>query len=227
MSEQIVRAFRWRTNAAMINEAVMPLGYATGRVLDATYGEKGGFWKLWRPDELTTNDLNADAAEHHHDFRLMPWGDREFETVVYDPPYKLNGTPSMGDMDNRFGTAEEHGKLNREGKLTMIAAGAVECWRVTSRRLLVKVMDQVEGGQMRWETDLVTDVLREAGARKLDRFDYLKTPMAQPPRKCKACRGEGPCDVAGCVDGKVPMAQQHAAANYSTLLVFVRDGRRS
>jgi hypothetical protein len=544
VSEQIVRAFRWKTNAAMINEAVRPLGYVTGRTLDATYGEKAGFWKLWRPDELTTNDMNAEAAEHHHDFRWLPWHDHEFETVVYDPPYKLclddeteiltrrgwltcdtlrvgdlaysmnpesrlgewrtvtavhvynagltdvvvfsgrsldavatpghrwrvrsgkgawkwkrtdklaagdrvplaagwaetpieavyddafvelvawfwtegtveratayghicqsrivnpgyceqiaaaftkcygppvefferrgrvseaawrirreernsrfvfsatigrellacapdkvpsldflvaltaeqrelfirtsfaadgqsdrviaqsdarrtegfalalildgrsvrfgddqngrvvrsrkaltarprrveitnerrvcrvwcptvaenetwlarrrgrvyftgnSGTPAMGDMDNRFGTAEEHGKLNRDGKLAMIAAGAAECWRVTGRRLLVKVMDQVEGGQMRWETDLVTDVLREAGARKLDRFDYLKTPMAQPPRKCKTCRGEGQCDVPGCVDGKVPMAQQHAAANYSTLLVFVRSGRR-
>ncbi len=33
----------------------------------------------------------------HDDFRdLKFWQDGAFETVVFDPPYKLNGTPAMG-----------------------------------------------------------------------------------------------------------------------------------
>jgi hypothetical protein len=223
MSTEILRAHRWPSNAAMIAEAVVPLGYITGDVLDATYGLKHVFWKQYRPESLTTNDLNA-PADHAFDFRHLPdewWG--EFETVVFDPPYKLNGTPAMGDMDNRFGTADEHGKLNREGKLAMILGGALECWRLRPRWLLVKCMDQVEGGKMRWVTMMATAALGENGARLKDRFDLLSTPMAQPPRKCPACRGIESescetCDGAG----KVPCRQDHARANYSSLLVFTR-----
>lgn len=194
MSE-ILRARRWETNARMIAEAVMPLGYIEGDVFDATYGKHGGFWKEWRPVDLTTNDLNA-PADFHEDFTAFSFDDDAATTVVFDPPYKLNGTPAMGDMDQRFGTGEKG--LNREQKLTMIRDGALECYRIAARWLLVKVMDQVEGGRMRWQTDLVTDALVPLGARKVDRFDFLTTPRAQPGdrRQCTA------------------------RSNYSTLLVF-------
>lgn len=196
-----MRAHRWGTNAAMIAEAVAPLGYIEGRVLDATYGRWGGFWGQYRPQGLQTNDLNADNAEHRFDFRCFPedFGGI-FTTVVFDPPYKLNGTPAMGDMDSRFGTADEHGKLNREGKLAMIRDGAIECWRITGKWLLVKVMDQVEGGKMRWQTHMVHCALEPLGARLVDRFDFLTTPRPQPGDR----------------------RQLTARSNYSTLLVFSR-----
>lgn len=195
-----MRAHRWGTNAAMIAEAVMPLGYVTGKTLDTTYGQHGGFWKQWAPDDLMTNDLNASGVNTNDDFRDLRWPDRHFETVVFDPPYKLNGTPAMGDMDSRFGTAEEHGKLNREGKLAMMRDGAIECWRVTDRRLLVKCMDQVEGGKMRWQTHMIHCALEPLGARLVDRFDFLATPRPQPGDR----------------------RQLTARSNYSTLLVFGR-----
>lgn len=197
---EILRADRWVTNARMIAEAVAPLGYIEGRVLDATYGTHGGFWTEWRPQFLQTNDLNAPNAEHRFDFRAFPEDFAgQFDTVVYDPPYKLNGTPAMGDMDSRFGTGE--GKLNREQKLSMIRDGAIECFRVTRKWLLVKVMDQVEGGKMRWQTMLVHDALTPLGARLVDRFDFLTTPRPQPGdrRQCTA------------------------RSNYSTLLVFRKE----
>lgn len=199
MSE-IMRAHRWGTNAAMIAEAVVPLGYIDTETFDATFGEHGGFWKQYRPEGLVTNDLNAPGADYGYDFRALPWPDRNFETVVFDPPYKLNGTPAMGDMDSRFGTAEEHGKLNREGKLAMIRDGAQECWRVTARTLLVKCMDQVEGGKMRWQTHMIHNALEPLGARLVDRFDFLTTPRPQPGDR----------------------RQLTARSNYSTLLVFGR-----
>ncbi len=195
---EILRAHRWGTNAKMIAEAVVPLGYIAGRVLDATYGQAGGFWKEYRPEGMVTNDLNAPQAQMNDDFRAMRFVDGFFDTVVFDPPYKLNGTPAMGDMDSRFGTADEHGKLNRDGKLAMIRDGAIECYRVTSRWLLVKVMDQVEGGQMRWQTHMVHEALVPLGARLVDRFDFLTTPRPQPGNRRQAT----------------------ARSNYSTLLVF-------
>lgn len=195
-----MRAHRWGTNAKMIAEAVVPLGYIEGYVLDATYGPHGGFWRNYQPESLATNDLNAEAAMFHDDFRALRWARGEFDTVVFDPPYKLVGTPAMGDMDNRFGTEEEHASLNRDGKLSMIRDGAIDCLRVTSKWLLVKVMDQVEGGRMRWQTDLVTDALCPLGARKVDRFDFLTTPRPQPGDR----------------------GQKTARSNYSTLLVFLK-----
>ncbi len=193
-----MRAHRWGTNAAMIAEAVVPLGYVSGEVFDATFGISGGFWKEYHPGlRLTTNDLNA-PADYNEDFRAFSFDDRSSETVVFDPPYKLNGTPAMGDMDSRFGTADEHGKLNREGKLAMIRDGAIECWRITDRWLLVKCMDQVEGGKMRWQTHMIHNALEPLGARLVDRFDFLTTPRPQPGDR----------------------RQLTARSNYSTLMVF-------
>jgi hypothetical protein len=198
---EILRAHRWGTNARMIAEAVAPLGYVEGDVFDATFGLAGGFWKDWRPSELITNDLNA-PADFHEDFTEFSFDDKAACTVVYDPPYKLNGTPAMGDMDSRFGTGE--GRLNREQKLAMIRDGALECYRITSRWLLVKVMDQVEGGQMRWQTVMVHNALAELGARLVDRFDFLTTPRPQPGDR----------------------RQLTARSNYSTLLVFSKGSTR-
>lgn len=195
---EILRADRWGTNAAMIADAVVPLGYIEGDVFDATFGTHGGFWTKHRPESLTTNDLNAPGCDYKEDFRVLPFADRQWTTVVFDPPYKLNGTPTDADMDSRFGTAGEHAKLNREGKLAMIRDGAIECWRTTDRWLLAKCMDQVEGGQMRWQTHLIHSTLELLGARLVDRFDFLTNPRPQPGDR----------------------VQRTARSNYSTLLVF-------
>lgn len=193
---EIMRAHRWGTNAALVAD-VARLGYIEGDVFDATYGECGGFWKQWRPDDLTTNDLNA-PAEWDLDFRdLHPFRNQAFDTVVFDPPYKLNGTPQDDVMDQRFGTGQ---RLTIGERIRMIEDGAVECWRVTDKWLLVKCMDQVVSGQMNWQTLWITNLLVHHRARLKDRFDLLTTPRAQP--------------------GNRP--QQHARSNYSTLLVFTR-----
>jgi hypothetical protein len=226
---EILRADRWVTNARMIAEAVVPLGYIEGSILDATYGEHGGFWKEWFPEQgLTTNDLNAPDVCHDFDFRSFPWRDRNFTTVVYDPPYRLNGTPALGEMDQRFGTGE---RMTRDEKMTMIRDGAFECYRVTASWLLVKVMDQVEGGQMRWQTLMVTNALMEHGARLVDRFDFLTTPRAQPAGwsarpvvgKRKTCPTAEEARAYAGVDGEVVdlnRRQLTARSNYSTLLIF-------
>lgn len=74
MSE-IHRAHRWRSNAHMIAEAVVPLGYVEDTVLDLTYGVKGGFWTAYRPDLLVSNDLNAPGTDLGYDFRRLPMPD--------------------------------------------------------------------------------------------------------------------------------------------------------
>lgn len=198
--EPILAAQRWRTNAELVWD-VSRLGYIGPSVLDMTCGE-GGFWKLYHPDILFTNDLDpSHGAFHHHDFRNLPveWSG-QFDTVVFDPPYKMNGTPVLVDMDWRYGVDQ---KQSPEVRMAAIYAGLFEAARVVriGGTVLVKCMDQVVSGRVVWQTDLITRVCAGLELTKVDRFDLLRTPMPQPPGR----------------------KQVHARRNYSTLLVFRKD----
>ena len=78
----------WKNNADMIARGVRPLGYLDGTVLDATYG-LGNFWTDWRPEHLTAVDLHPDKGAVTADFRHLPFPDGGFDSVVFDPGYKL------------------------------------------------------------------------------------------------------------------------------------------
>lgn len=182
----------WPSNAHLI-AAVAALGYIPSPVLDATYG-LGNFWTEWKPDVLRTNDLYT-PAEYDYDFTVLPFVRREFATVVFDPPYKLNGTPSK--PDEPYGA---HRVEKWQDRMRLIADGTAECARVADQFLLVKCMDQVSSGAVRWQTDVVTYAAGRAGMGKVDQFNLLSTPRPQPKGR----------------------RQVHAARNYSTLLVFQR-----
>lgn len=199
MTAPVLAVDSWNTNAHLIADAAR-LGYLDGHVLDATYGD-GGFWTVWKPDELTTNDRYK-PADCRDDYRSLGWAPGSFDAVVFDPPYKLSGTPALGAFDERYGIEKQ---MSRQERLDDIVAGAVECYRVTRRYLLVKCMDQVEGGRVRWQTDLVTAAIGAAGGRKVDRFDFVSAGRPQP-------------------EGR---RQLTARRNYSTLLVFERPGRKT
>lgn len=186
----------WATNAELIADAAR-LGYLDGTVLDVTYGE-GTFWNMWRPDgdNLVTSDRYKPAG-NAWDYTQLPVADRTFASVVFDPPYKLSGTPALGAFDERYGIER---RTTRDEVLGDIVAGALECHRVCSRFVLVKCQDQVEGGKVRWQTDIVTRALEDVGARKVDRFDFVNNGRPQPAGR----------------------RQLTARRNHSTLLVFAR-----
>lgn len=190
-----IRATRaWPTNAHMIAD-VAKLGYLDGAVLDATYGE-GNFWTVWRPVSLTTNDLWK-PADHHYDFRAMGFPDHAFHAVVFDPPYKLSGTPALGQFDYRYGTDKA---MTFTERMALLREGALECARVASSHLLIKCQDQVVSGRVYWQTDYFTSLLTAGGWTKVDRFDFVYNPRPQPGNR----------------------RQQHARRNSSQLLVFAR-----
>lgn len=143
-----------RTNAQAVAE-LATLGLCPEPVIDLTYG-RGKFWTQHRPADLTTNDLRTDA-DLCQDYR-EPWPVQmrhRFSTVVFDPPYKLNGTPTD---DDRYGVDEPATLADRlrdfeiglEHARTLVAPGGF---------LWVKYMDQVACGRMQWQSDLVRDVL--------------------------------------------------------------------
>lgn len=189
----------WANNAELLAD-VAALGWITDEmtVLDATYG-KGAFWKVYRPARLTGADINIDCSPcgRSVDFRNMPFADRMFDVVVFDPPYKLNGTPELGEFDVAYGIDVS---TTWQDRMQTIAAGTKECARVARRHLLVKCQDQVVSGKMRWQTDVVTNIAYAAGFRKADRFDLRSKGLPQP-------------------EGR---RQVHARHSASQLLVFTR-----
>jgi len=233
------RTADWADNSELIAD-VARLGYIVGTVLDPTYGE-GTFWKAWRPDFLVGTDLDPEKSgwilrpldsslsrlrcPKSVDFTDLPYLDLSFETVVFDPPYKFNGTPDPAE--ERYGT---HKTTRWQDRLDLILSGVDECARVASRYLLVKCQDQVVSGRVVWQTDMVTDVANLAGFDKVDRFDFIggRVQPSNRTKKCPTCAGTGtnqhtgidcgPCDGSG----RVPASQDHARRYSSTLLVFER-----
>lgn len=189
----IYAAQKWPTNAHMIVDCAR-LGYLRSDwlTLDATYG-LGNFWKVWRPphNRLITLDQYT-PAQIKADFTRLPFWSESFDAVVFDPPYKLNGTPSQSDK--AYGV---HVPTRWQDRIALICKGVHECARVTENILLVKCQDQVVSGKVVWQTDIVTYAAKQVGMTKVDRLDFLTDPRPQPHSR-----------------------QIHARRNYSTLLIF-------
>lgn len=184
----------WRTNGEMIQD-VATLGYLDGKVLDATYGE-GGFWTHWRPADLTANANEWDFCE-------LPFPDWTFSAVVFDPPYRLNGTPDLGPFDQRYGV--QH-KATWQSRHKLMKRGLRECIRVTAPGgyVLGKCQAQVCSGKVRWQDRLMSEWGEAEGCELVDRFDLVTHERKQP-------------------DGR---RQVHARRNHSTLLVLQTETSR-
>lgn len=193
MSEILGMDLAIKTNAElMIN--VASVGYLRGHVLDATYG-KGNFWKKFQPERLTSLDLKP-VGDAVADFRNLPFPDNTFDTVVLDGPYKLNGTPKLTGFDESYGV---HIPTQWKERIALIKDGILDAMRVTRGYTLVKCMDQVVSGHVRWQSIEFAEFAEwNAGARLVDRFDLVGGRIPQP----------------------VGRRQVHARRNYSTLLVL-------
>lgn len=191
------------TNNAELMMQCRDLGYLHDdwRVLDPTHG-CGRFWTHWKPRRLIACDLDLNRSPFGQavDFRALPFPDRHFEAVVFDPPYKLNGTGGSHASDDSYGVATKG--IRWQDKHATIRDGITECWRVLADGgyLLVKCQDQVCSGQVRWQTIEFTQHAVALGCRLVDML-HLPSYRPQP-------------------DGR---RQVHARRNYSTLLVFTKD----
>lgn len=189
---------RYPTNAELIC-AARDLGYLNDDylILDPTFG-LGVFWKAWQPQHFFSSDLDptkAGSVGEAADFTNLPWEDDSFDAVVFDPPYKLNGTPS--GTDERYGV---HLPTRWQDRMRLCRDGITECLRVLKPRgfLLVKCMDQVVSGAKVFQTDNFTHHAQSMGAVKVDQLHMQVNPRPQPAGR----------------------RQVHSQGNYSTLLVF-------
>lgn len=191
--EPVMAIKNWRSNGHLIADCAR-LGYLHKEwvTLDPTYGY-GTFWTEWRPMQLVACDLNPEKSPIGHavDFTALPWPDRRFKASVFDPPYKLNGTPSAGrpgDIDERFGV--DVGGRDWKARMRLIVAGAKEVARVTDEYLLVKCQDQVVSAKIRWQTRVVEDAVAPLGFGLKDRFDFLGfRPQPEVKNQLNAWRG--------------------------------------
>ena len=189
----------WRDNGELIRD-VARLGHLDGHVVDLSFGQ-GVFWKTFKPESLTTNDIDPQCgADHHMNARSTQWDDGWFHAAVWDPPYRLRGTPTLGEMDKRYGTAQPATEWEI---LTLLCDGTREACRIASRRALVKCQDQVVSGRVVWQTRLVVDAAESVGWKLIDWFLPMLGGRPQPSGR----------------------SQVHARRNYSSLLVFAPKGR--
>jgi hypothetical protein len=188
-----------RTNAELMLDCAA-LGYLDTRfrVLDPTYG-LGNWWKLWCPWEgrLHRHDLDpAKAPDGPMDFTALAYPARSFDVVAFDPPYKLNGTPTPA-VDAAYGV---HEAASPRDRLDLMLEGLSEAARVTRTGgfVLMKCQDQVVSGRKVFQTLLMANHgQKEANLRLLDML-HVSSYRPQP-------RGR---------------RQVHSAGNYSSLLVF-------
>lgn len=193
---EVMAVNNWTSNAWLMRDCAR-LDYLRRdmRTLDCTYG-LGTMWKIWRPDDLVTSDIDpSSAADYRADFTKMPWADHSFGTVVFDPPYKLNGTPSEPDV--RYAVDQP---TRWQDRMALICEGIAECARVLGDgHLLVKCQDQVCSGKVRWQSYEFVAEAAVWGLELVDRFDFISHRPQPPGRR-----------------------QIHARRNASQLLVFSR-----
>lgn len=206
-----ILSFGTYKNNAEVIVACRDLGYLDDEssVWDSTYGE-GNFWNLWRPKCLFATDLDENKGRHNHqaflygghdqggvDFTDTGFSDRIFYNVVFDPPYKLNGTEQIYIENDIYGVRES---ARWQDRMDLIRRGVVECARVLGDGyLLVKCQDQVCSGKIRWQTDEVTKWAAECGLGKVDRLDMVSY-RPQPKGR----------------------SQKHSRRNTSSMLIFKR-----
>lgn len=171
----------WATNGHLIAD-VAALGYLdNGMVtLDPTYG-RGRFWSKFRPAVLVTSDLYVQGPEiqHQWDYTKIPRDNDLYDAVVFDPPYKLNGTPALGDFDDAYGV---NVPTTWQERHESIMQGIEECLRVLKPggTFLLKCQDQVCSGKVRWQTRLFADHAERCQIELVDRFDLVGKSRPQP-----------------------------------------------
>lgn len=193
-----------KNNAELIVEC-RDLGYLHDDMIvwDPTFG-LGRFWTKWRPRHLVATDLDPAKSPDWPDgvdFTNSGFADGDFHAVVFDPPYKLNGTGGSHASDAGYGVANS---MRWQDRHQLIRDGITECVRVLrpGGMLLVKCQDQVCSGQVRWQTREFADHAERLGCRLVDQL-HLVGHRPQPPGR----------------------RQVHARRNYSTLLVLRRGNQ--
>lgn len=111
-------------------------------ILDTTYGN-GTFWKS-STRRVVGSDIALDRARDvAADFSCLPFRDDSFSTVIFDPPFHPYVNSAEEVWYKGMGSNERELKASFE-------RGIRECWRVSSRHLLVKCQGFIHNHAPQW-----------------------------------------------------------------------------
>lgn len=209
----VLAAASWRSNAELIADAVVPLGYIkpTDHVIDVTYG-RGIWWKKYQHpparftggiETLEQNELAAISYRANGvfyapmDYRSMPAGwTNQFDVVAYDPPYVAMGgrkTSTIPDFMERFGL--ESAAANPEALFVDNMHGLRECVRITKPGGLIlhKTANYISSGNLVPQVHLTFQAAKGWMKLKLvAEFTMVGHARPQPTDgPCKACGATG------------------------------------
>jgi hypothetical protein len=213
MTEPILRATLWKSNAELI-EACHQLGWLKQKwsTLDPTYG-KGIWWKNWKPNRLTIHDVILDGT----DFRNLPYEDKSFKQITFDPPYVSVGgrkSSKIKEFYERFGLL---GAPTTPALLQqLINDGLTEMHRLCKDKgiVLVKCQNYVSSGQLHPGVYLTLKHAESLGFVLVDELHHVRK-SAGPQPKNRTRKGK---------NGKrIKSKQKHARGNVSVLLVLRKD----
>jgi hypothetical protein len=130
----------WLGDNGGLIASIAPL-YLTGSVVDVTYG-KGMWWQRFTPEPFAFHDLVIDGV----DFRALPYPDRSWDAVCFDPPYIPSRAPETSTKRGSthrtaYGLAVRRSRVELEA---LIADGLAECSRVARQWVLAKCCDYAE-----------------------------------------------------------------------------------
>lgn len=204
----VMAATRWATNAELIADVARLYIDDQAAVLDPTY-ERGTWWNVWRPQNLTALHRSVDGT----DFRHLTAADHTWDVAAYDPPYVCPGgrrTSTLDGFHDRYGMAEgghTDPMFTSPAELQQIINdGLTEMVRVVKPTglVLVKCQDYISSGRLWIGTHHTLTHGLALGCELVDRFEMITSPRPQPTANR---------------DGS-PRRQVHARRNLSTLLVL-------
>lgn len=121
-------------------------------ILDATVNSA----RFWRGSRRKVIGLDIDPRHRPRvvgDNAAMPFAERSFDVVVYDPPHVPNqGQDRSKDFTTRFGLGGRSAKEHGYNFAHTYPAFLVEAWRVLRKDgvLLCKLADYVHNHQYQW-----------------------------------------------------------------------------
>lgn len=135
-----------RPQAEVIAEMLAICWPGTNTILDPTWGS-GAFYKGQTPPTVA-GDMRSDRARDLLlDFTRLPFADKTFDVVVFDPPFQPATVDGL--IGTRF-TKPVKGVVALEG---LVRAGAAEAWRVCKRGVLIKCQDYIHDHKPVWMSE--------------------------------------------------------------------------
>jgi hypothetical protein len=146
--------------------------------------------RFWRGSKRPVIGMDIDYRHHPNlvaDNSAMPFGDRSFDVLVYDPPHIPNqGKDNKKDFGTRFGLVVRSSKENHYTFTHTFPPFAREAHRVLKEEgiLLCKITDYVHHHRYQWAHIELINAAREVGFMPCDCIVKIrKGPIIDPKWK--------------------------------------------